>query len=127
VWPQMAELPGLESYAARMNGMPKYVASRTLSAPLEWNATLIEGDLAEEMRRLKDQHEGSLIVSGAGELARDLMTLGLVDELSLGLSPYLWATGPRLFDGFENVRLEHVATTTYASGGVVLNYRVAKA
>src|SRR5436190_17562948 len=44
VWPQMADLPGMEAYAARMNGMRKFVASRTLTAPLEWNATLIEGE-----------------------------------------------------------------------------------
>ena len=66
VWPQMADLPGFEAYAKQMNSMPKYVASRSLSGPLEWNATLLEGDLAESVSSLKDEHHGNLVVSGAG-------------------------------------------------------------
>ena len=66
VWPRMADLPGFEAYAHQMNSMPKYVASRTLSGPLTWNATLLEGDLAESMRDLKSRHSGNLVVTGAG-------------------------------------------------------------
>src|SRR4051812_3168844 len=98
VWPQMADLPGLEAFAERMNTMPKYVASRTLSAPLEWNATLLEGEPADSLRSLKDEHRGNLIVTGAGELARELMVQEVVDEVWLTVSPYLWASGPRIFD-----------------------------
>ena len=58
VWPQMADLPGFEAYAQQMNSMPKYVASRTLSAPLTWNATLLEGDLADSVRALKARARG---------------------------------------------------------------------
>ena len=54
----MADLPGFEAYANRMNSMPKYVASRTLSGPLEWNAILLEGDLADSVNNLKDKHYG---------------------------------------------------------------------
>ena len=116
VWPQMADLPGFEAYAEQMNSMPKYVASRTLSGPLEWNATLLEGDLAESVSSLKDEHHGNLVVSGAGELARELMAHGLVDELWFTVSPYLWATGPRIFDDVGAVRLELVSTTTFLVG-----------
>jgi dihydrofolate reductase len=127
VWPQMAELPGFEAYAHQMNSMPKYVASRTLTGPLTWNATLLDGDLAERMRRLKDEHSGNLVVTGAGELARDLMATGLVDEVWLMVSPYLWPTGPRIFDDVGAVRLELVSTTTFRSGAVLLSYRVGQA
>jgi len=58
VWPQLAELPGYEAYAARMNAMPKYVASRTLSGPLQWNATLLEGELTDSVTAVKKQHRG---------------------------------------------------------------------
>jgi dihydrofolate reductase len=126
VWPQMADLPGFEAYAQQMNSMPKYVASRTLRPPLTWNATLIEGDLAESVRDLKARHQGNLIVTGAGELARELMTLDLVDEVWLTVSPYLWPAGPRIFDDVGAVRLELVATTTFRSGVVVLRYRPAR-
>ena len=127
VWPQMADLPGFEAYAHQMNSMPKYVASRTLRGPLTWNATLLDGDLAERMSNLKDEHQGNLIVTGAGELARDLMTQGLVDEVYFMVSPYLWPTGPRIFDDVGAVRLELVATTTFPSGAVLLRYRPAPA
>ena len=123
VWPQMADLPGLEAFAEQMNSMPKYVASRTLSGPLEWNATLLEGDLADSVSSLKDEHDGNLVASGAGELARDLMAQGLVDEVWFTVSPYLWETGPRIFDDVGAVRLEPVAATTFASGVVRLCYR----
>ncbi|MCZ2857286.1 dihydrofolate reductase family protein [Blastococcus sp. VKM Ac-2987] len=127
VWPQMADLPGYEAYAHRMNSMTKYVASRTLSGPLTWNATLLEGDLADSVNDLKDRHSGNLIVTGAGELARDLMAQDLVDELWFTVSPYLWPTGPRIFDDLGAVRLELVATTTFPSGSVLLRYRPAPA
>jgi dihydrofolate reductase len=123
VWPQMAHLPGLEAYAEQMNNMPKYVASRTLSGPLEWNATLLEGDLADSVSNLKDTRHGNLIVTGAGALARDLMAQGLVDEVWFTVSPYLWPSGPRVFEDLDAVRLELIATTTFQSGVVRLSYR----
>jgi dihydrofolate reductase len=126
VWPQMADLPGFETYAQQMNSMPKYVASRTLSSPLTWNATLLEGDLADSVRGIKAAHEGNLIVTGAGELARDLMTQDLVDEVWLMVSPYLWPAGPRIFEDVGAVRLEFVATTTFSSGVVILRYRTTR-
>ncbi|TDB78710.1 deaminase, partial [Actinomadura sp. KC216] len=121
-WPQLAHVPGFEAYAARMNGMPKYVASRSLTGPLEWNATLLEGDLATTLRRLKDEHHGNLIVPSAGKFARDLIALDLVDEFWFNVSPYLWATGPRIFDDIGPVRLDLVNTTTFPSGMVRLCY-----
>jgi dihydrofolate reductase len=122
-WPQMADLPGYEDYARRMNTMRKYVASRTLDAPLTWNATLLEGDLTNCVNRLKDEHHGDLIATGAGELAHNLMVEGLVDEVQFTVSPYLWANGPRIFDYLDPVRLELVATTTFPAGVVQLRYR----
>ncbi|HJW62125.1 MAG TPA: dihydrofolate reductase family protein, partial [Actinomycetes bacterium] len=73
VWPQLTEDPPLGRYAERLNSMPKYVASRSLHEPLDWNATLLEGDLAESVPALKERH-GLLVVSGAGELAHALTT-----------------------------------------------------
>lgn len=126
VWPQLADIPALEAFAHQMNTMPKYVASRTLSPPLEWNATLVEGDLATGFQALKDRHRGNLIVTGAGELARNLIKAGLVDELWFGVSPYLWGSGPRIFDDLGGIPLELAGTTTFPSGFVRLNYRLAE-
>lgn len=127
VWPQLAAVPGYEAYAQRMNSMPKYVASRTLRGPLSWQATLLQGDLAESVRRIKEQHHGSLIVTGAGELARNLITLNLVDEFWFTVSPYLWPSGPRIFDELSAIPLELISTQTFVGGVVQLCYRRADA
>ena len=58
-------------WADLLNPMPKYVVSRTLSEPLEWNARLLEGELEEALPRLKDELDGDLVMSGCGELARE--------------------------------------------------------
>ncbi|MFL5794129.1 MAG: dihydrofolate reductase family protein [Actinomycetes bacterium] len=124
VWPQLADDPTMGVFADRLNGMPKYVASRSLQEPLEWNATLLKGDLAESIPTLKERH-GLLIVSGAGELAHALIGQGLADELWFWVSPYLWPAGPRIFDGVGPVPLELIGSTTFASGVVRLAYRPA--
>jgi len=127
VWPQLVAVPGYEAYARRMNSMPKYVASRTLRGPLSWQATLLQGDLAESVTRIKEQHHGSLIVTGAGELARNLITLNLVDEFWFTVNPYLWPSGPRVFDELSAIPLELISTQTFAGGVVQLCYRRADA
>jgi dihydrofolate reductase len=125
VWPTLADHPTLGLFADQMNTMPKYVASRTLRGPLAWNATLLEGDLAESVSALKAKHQGTLVVSGAGELADELTRLGLVDEFWFWVYPSLWPAGPRIFDGVGPVRLELIGSTTFASGVVRLAYRPA--
>ena len=124
VWPRLADDPTMGVFADRINAMPKYVASRTLRAPLAWNATLLEGDLAESVTAIKERH-GLLVVSGAGELAHNLTALGLVDEFWFWVSPSLWPAGPRIFDGVGPLRLELVGSTTFASGVLRLAYRPA--
>jgi dihydrofolate reductase len=125
VWPTLADVPTFAVFADRMNGMPKYVASRTLQEPLEWNATLLEGDLATSVRGIKERHDRTLAAVGAGELAHQLVELGLVDEFWFWVSPALWPTGPRIFDDLGPVRLELIGATTFASGVVRLAYRPA--
>jgi dihydrofolate reductase len=125
VWPHLRDDPALGRYAERINSMPKYVASRTLRGPLAWNATLLEGGLADSVRGLKAKHERNLIVSGCGELAHALTNQGLVDELWFWVNPYLQANGPRIFDGVGPVRLQLAASTAYPSGVLWLRYRPA--
>jgi dihydrofolate reductase len=124
VWPRLADDPNLGVFADRLNSMPKYIASRTLRGPLAWNATLLEGDLGEGVTAIKERH-GLLVVSGAGELANNLTTQGLVDEFWFWVSPSLWPAGPRIFDGVGPVRLELIGSTTFGSGVVRLAYRPA--
>ena len=84
VWPQLVDDPNLGVFADQMNSMPKYVASRSLREPLEWNATLLEDDLAEAATALKARHDRTLVTVGAGELARDLISMGLMTSSGSG-------------------------------------------
>src|SRR5262245_11556309 len=76
VWPSRTaadEGPGEAGMTDRINRMPKYVASTTLTEPLGWNATLLKGDLAKEVTQLKQQPGQAILMYGCGPLARTLM------------------------------------------------------
>ena len=95
-WPGVTDDTG---FAARTNSLPKYVVSRTLEDPLGWNTSLIKGDLAEQLADIKQQHQGNLISFGCGELAYELVRLGLVDEVHFWVNPVVWGSGDRAFHG----------------------------
>jgi dihydrofolate reductase len=109
-------------WADVLNPMPKVVASRTLSEPLEWNSRLLDGELGEAVPRLKAELDGDVIVSGCGELARNLLADGLVDELRLWMHPVVWGDGARPFQG-ERVRIRLLESTTFDSGVTLLRYQ----
>jgi dihydrofolate reductase len=109
--------------ADRINSMPKYVASRTLKEPLQWNATLIKGDVAEEIRRLKQESGKSLLQYGVGELAHTMLKHGLVDELRILMFPFSFGEGPRIFEHMGVNTLKLLETKTFSSGAVALHYQ----
>ncbi|MBZ6287138.1 dihydrofolate reductase family protein [Streptomyces olivaceus] len=115
-----------DPFTDRMNGMHKYVASRTLTS-VEWrNSTLLEGDVAEAVRRLKASDGGDINVVGSGDLAQTLMRHGLVDEYRLTIHPVIVGTGKRLFaDGAIPTALAPVGVSTTKGGTVVGVYRPA--
>ena len=121
-WPQMEEQTG--EYGAWMNGYPKYVVSTTLEEPLEWNnSTLVEGDIAEEVSRLKDQPGKDILIFGSGDLVNTLMQHDLIDEYRLMVFPIVVGSGKRLFDeGGDTKTLQLVGTQTFDSGAIVLTY-----
>lgn len=113
-------------WADMLNPMPKYVASRTLQGSLEWNATLIEGDAAEGVSKLKDELDGDLFLIGSGGLARDLIGKDLIDELRFWIHPAVQGAGTRPFQGEETVRrLQLVDSKTFDSGVTLLRYEPA--
>ena len=124
-WPQMEEQTG--EYGAWMNGYPKHVVSRTLEEPLEWkNSTLIKGDIAEEVARLKDQPGKDILVFGSADLVNTLMQHDLIDEYRLMVFPVVVGSGKRLFGEDETKTLKHTGTQTFDSGAVVLTYEPAR-
>jgi len=88
-------------FADKFNEMPKYVVSSTLSDP-EWNnSTVVSGDLAAEVAKLKDQIEGVILVNGSKQVVKALLEAELVDEYRLMVFPVVLGQGGRLFDETE--------------------------
>lgn len=102
-WPTMEA----GEFGEKMNGMPKFVVSKTLESP-EWNnTTVLTGDLTEELRKLKEQFAGDILVAGSAQLVQGLLANDLVDELHLMVFPILLGAGKRLFaDGAETTSLK---------------------
>ena len=109
-------------WAEVLNPMPKYVASRTLSGELDWNARAIEGDAVEGISRLKDEVEGDLFLSGCGELACGLLVGGVIDQVNLWIHPSIGGAGTRPFEG-TTLGLQLLDVTGYESGVVLQRYR----
>src|SRR5688572_29399174 len=109
------------------NPLPKFVASRTLQEPLTWNATLLKGELEDAVAKLKAERDGDLITNGCGELTRNLLAAGLVDEFWFSLHPAVWGKGERPFWEEEKLRLTLLGTETYDSGVVLLRYEPQRA
>lgn len=114
--------PRTDPFSERVNTMPKYVVSTTLTEPLEWNATLVKGDFADEVRRIKEQHTGSLLSYGAGELAFNLVKHGLADEIHFWVHPVVWNEPVRPFHGLGNVRMELKAAHVLRTGVILQKY-----
>jgi dihydrofolate reductase len=110
-------------WADLINPLPKHVASRTLGEPLGWNARLLGPDVADAVAALKQEHAGTLLIYGCGQLANDLARRGLVDEVRLWLHPIVFGDGVRPFHaGLLPVRMRLIRATTYTSGVVGLAY-----
>ncbi len=110
-----------------LNETPKYVASRSLKEPLEWeNSTLLEGDAATAVAKLKKKQGKDLAIIGSGELVRSLLTAGLVDVLTLLIHPLVLGSGRRLFDdGTPLAKLKLTDSITSPSGVVIATYKPA--
>ena len=116
-WPAMTDDAG---FAGKMNAMPKYVVSTTLDKG-DWNnTTVIKDNVASEVRKLKDQYSGDILIAGSGQLVRSLMNDGLVDELRLMVFPVVLGTGKRLFDGTSRTNLKLSRTQQVGSEGVMI-------
>lgn len=120
VWPTR---DGEDEIANKMNSMPKLVASRTLKGPLTWNASLIEGDVVEAIRQVKQQPGQDILQFGVGELTRTLLDAGLIDELRFSIIPAMVGSGQRVFDNIDATRLKLLHTRTFSSGIVELQYQ----
>ena len=121
VWPNRTDNP----FSAVLDNTQKYVASTTLEEPLVWrNSTLLKGDAAEAVARLKKELDKDLVVLGSGELIRSLMQRNLIDSYILLIHPLVLGSGRRLFiDGGVPTTLKLISARTTTNGIVIATYQ----
>jgi dihydrofolate reductase len=119
-WPTIEDEAG---FAEKMNGMPKYVVSSTLQEASWSNSTILSGDVAEEVAKLKREVDGVILVAGSARLVQTLIEHDLVDELRLMVFPVLLGEGKRLFgEVTEKKPLRLVGSQTLGDGIALLTY-----
>ncbi len=118
-WPERSG-----EFADKINAMPKFVVSSTLEEPLEWNnSTLIRGEVAEEVGKLKEQGGGPILVAGSATLVHSLIEADLVDELRLMVFPVMIGGGKRPFpDLRQKVEFRPTGSREFDSGVAVHTY-----
>jgi dihydrofolate reductase len=120
-WPSMEDEAG---FAERMNGMPKYVVSTTLTdEQADWNnSTVIRENVADQVAKLKQETEGDILVAGSAQLVKTLNEHDLVDEYRLMVFPIVLGSGKRLFgDGTPKRRMRVVDSKPVGTDGIIIH------
>jgi dihydrofolate reductase len=107
-------------FADKFNTMPKYVVSSTLSNPDWTNSTVLNGDLTEEVTKLKGEHDGDIYVHGSAQLVQALLENDLVDQLNLMVFPVVLGTGKRVFGATSDKKPLKLADSKTVGDGVAI-------
>ena len=122
-WPTPAAMEMLPAVALGMNNLQKFVCSRTLEKVSWKNTTLLKGDLAEEVRKLKEAPGPGMAILGSGSLVAQLAQARLIDEFQMVVNPIVLGKGRTLFEGVpEKIPLKLAKTRAFGNGNVVLTY-----
>ena len=125
-WPTPLAAQSNPIVVERMNGLQKYVFSRTLEQAAWSNTTLLKGELTAEVRKLKLQPGPNVVIMGSGSIVAQLADAGLVDEYQIVLNPVVVGSGRTLFEGVKNRLPLHLAKSrAFGNGNVVLFYEPA--
>jgi dihydrofolate reductase len=124
VWPNQ---PRPNPFTEALNNVEKFVASTTLAEPLPWqNSTLLKGDAADAVAKLKKEHDKTLVIFGSGVLVQSLMRRDLIDEYVLQIHPLVLGKGRRLFpDGSPLTNFSLVDSVSTGTGVIIATYRLA--
>ena len=114
-------------FADKFNSMPKYVVSSTMGEPTWNNTTVLKGDVADEVAKLREREDGDIAVHGSASLVQSLLEHDLVDELRLMVFPVVLGTGKRLFgETTDKKRLRLVDSRLVGDGVNILIYAPAR-
>jgi dihydrofolate reductase len=121
-WPSREGDPTMGDFAKQINTMPKYVYSKSLQDP-SWQATtVLSGDFATDIRRVKDEVDGVILVAGSATLVQGLIDNDLVDELRLMVFPLVLGSGKRLFAASGKTSMRLAEAKTVGAGVQILTY-----
>ena len=123
-WPTPAAEKMAPEVAENINKAPKIVFSRSMEKA-EWNNTrIIQGDLAEEIRKLKEAPGEGLVLMGSGSIISQIALAGVIDEYQMVVNPLALGKGRSMFDGIkEQLNLTLVSTRAFKNGNVLLTYK----
>ena len=122
-WPTPLAAERMPVVAERMNNLPKIVFSRTLDKASWSNTKLVKGDLAGEIRKMKEEPGENMAILGSGSIVSQLTQHGLIDEYQIVVIPVALGRGRTMFEGVkEKVPLRLTRTRTFMNGNVLLCY-----
>jgi dihydrofolate reductase len=122
-WPTPFAIENMPDIAKAMNSMAKIVFSRTLEQASWNNTTLVKGDLAGEIRKLKQKSGGGLTILGSGSITSQLAPEGLIDEYQIVVNPIVLGEGRTMFEGIkERLSLKLIKTRAFRNGNALLCY-----
>jgi dihydrofolate reductase len=122
-WPTPAALQTMPVVAAQMNNLPKVVFSRTLDKAAWNNTKLVKGDIASEVRRMKQEPGLDMVIMGSGSIVSQLAQEGLIDEYQIVTNPIVLGKGRTMFEGVKKkLNLKLTNTRAFGNGNVVLSY-----
>jgi dihydrofolate reductase len=123
-WPTPQAIQTMPAVAEGMNQSPKLVFSRTLDKA-SWNNTrFVKGDIAAEMRKMKNEPGPGMAILGSGSIVAQLAPEGLIDEYQIVVNPVALGKGRTIFDGImDKLTLKRTKTRTFGNGNVLLWYQ----
>jgi len=123
-WPTALAAQNSPVVAKRMNELQKIVFSRTMENASWQNTTLMKGELADEMKRLKEQPGAGLVILGSASIVAQLSDARLIDEYQVATNPVVLGGGKSMFDGVaEKLPLKLIRSRSFQNGNVFLTYQ----
>jgi dihydrofolate reductase len=122
-WPTEQAAKAFPEVAKQMNALPKIVFSRSMTEADWENARVINGDPAEEIKRLKNESGRDMVIMGSGTIVAQLSQAGLIDEFQIVVNPIVLGKGRTLFENIERFDLKLIDSRIFQNGNVVLTYQ----